>query len=448
MVNNLSGYVNFKGAVQTQSASQKTVQEKSNTENNSVQERQQSCSAETVMAYRTSGLKTTLATEESKQKYNELSSMLEPDTKVELSKLLKAGVLLNNNSNDGSTVLDNLHKIVTEPRVRGLDAKTLATETITAISNPGSITQNFGDIPDSVQRAVFRHPEFGVFTSEEMDIGENSNCCVAANIEYNLACTKPAEFARMAAGLSSEDMSVTKNLKLSDIADKKEDALWLLDKFKLPHQKGEGDNIQVTISPDRSAIIRARVQTSYRDSGERSSIDVLMQSALMNIGSQQTYNSLNDKRVGLFSPSSEGLTNLEKTFAEEVFTGEGKAPVVYMGLDETGRIEQRACDYQTMAQQLVTALQTDNVIAGIVYFNENEQVIGGHEMTIIDATETPTGDLAFVLNDTQDNNDEPICVLAENLLPRLHHAALPKDIVDSSVFTEFDAIQYYKEQLG
>ncbi|MGN0014668.1 MAG: hypothetical protein ACI37T_04550, partial [Candidatus Gastranaerophilaceae bacterium] len=421
----------------------------SNTQVQSAEQSKSAYSAENIRAYSTAGINTGLSSDEVKQKYSELSSVLEPETRVALSGLLKSGVLLNNNSNDGSTVLDNLHKIITEPRIRGLNAKTLVTEAIDEISNPGKITQTFGDVPDSVSRAVFRHPELGVRSKEEMDIGNYSNCCVAASIEYNIASRTPAEFARMAAGFSSEDYSVSKDLKLTDIAEKRDDAMWLLEKFKLPYSIDDNDNIKVTIEPDRNAIIRARVQTSYRDEGERSSLDVLMQSALMNIGSQQSYNSLNDKRVGMFSNETTGLTPIEKTFVEEVATGTSKVPVIYQAIGEDGTIQELACDYETMAQQLVTALQTDNVIVGYVDFNQAGQVIGGHEITIIDAGESPTGDLVFVCNDTADGNDEPIYILAQNLLPRLNHADLPKTALgDTPMPTQFDGIPYYKERIG
>lgn len=450
MVNNLSGYVNFSGRTTAANATttKKTAEQSETTAPKTAAKK--ACTTETARAYGTTGIRTTLATDEAKQQYQVVSSMVNPETRVALSGLLKSGVLLNNNSNDGSSVLDNLHKIATEPRIKGLNPSTLLTEAITTVADPGTITQTFGDIPDSVGRAVFRHPELGVRSKEEMDIGEYSNCCVAASIEYNMASKHPAEFTRMAAGLSSEDYSVTKNLHLSDISENRDDALWLLDKFKLPHALDGNDNLRVTIAPDRNAIIRARVQTSYRDEGERSSIDVLMQSALMNVGSQQTYNALNDTRTGVLNNSPTGLTDLEKTFTEEVVEGKAKESVIYQALDETGRVQARSCDYQTMATQILTALQGDNnVIVGYVNFNDEEQVVGGHEITIIGAGEAPTGDLYFVCNDTNDNNDEPICVLAENLLPRLHHAGLPKEAIEGQdVPTAFDGIQYYKEVLG
>lgn len=451
MVNQLTHFINFKGKTAATSAVQQSSEAKSSNATNETQSTKQKCSSEVSRAYGTTGIKTSLTTDESKQKYNEVSSKLQPETRVALSNLLKSGILLNDNSNDGTSVLDNLHKIATEPRIKGLDSSSILTEAITAVSNPFTITQVFGDIPDSVQTAVFRHPELGVRSKDEMDIGEASNCCVAASIEYNMASKNPAEFVRMAAGLSSEDYSVTKNIKLSDIAENKDDAKWLLDTFKLPHNlSNDDDSLEVKIAPDRNSIIRARVQASYRDKGERSSLDVLFQSAFMNVGSQQSYNTLTDRREGVLNNSPAGLTDLEKNFTEEVVEGRLKQPVIYQAINEEGKVQERACDYQTMANQLLTALQqNDNIIIGYVDFDSEGRIINGHEITIIGAGEAPTGDLYFVCNDTCNKDDEPIYVLAETLLPKIHHAGLPKEAVEGQDMpTSFDGIPYYKEMLS
>lgn len=450
MVNNLSNYVNFRAnPTQANSVAAKKT-ESTESANNTNNVAKQAYSPEAIKAYCTTGVSTTLNTEDVKQKYTDISSVLEPETKVLLSGLLKSGVLLNNNSNDGSTVLDNLHKILTEPRIRGLDAASLTKDAIETISNPGVITQTFGDIPESVARAVFRHPELGVRSMDAMNVNENSNCCVAASIEYNMASKNPAEFVRMAADLSSENYSTIKNLKLTDIADTKENAQWLLDTFKLPYKADEQGNIQVTISPDRNAIIRARVQTSYRDPGERSALDVLMQSALMNVGAQQSYNSLTDTRTAVFNNETTGLSDIEKTFAEGVFEGKSRVPVIYQELSADGDILSRACDYETMAKQLTNAVDlNNNVILGYVGLNEAGQVIGGHEITLTGYGESPAGDLVFICNDTLNNSDEPIYILADNLLPRLHHAGLPKEALEGKEMpNSFDGIEYYKANLS
>jgi len=447
VVNNISGIgitnrtVSSRGKV-----SAENVQEQTQTE----QTASKSCSYENVRAYQT-GLNNTLATSEAKQKYNEVSSKLEPETRVVLNKLLKSGTLLNNDSNDGSTVLDNLHKIVTEPRIKGLDSSKIVTEAITAIDNPGTITQHFGDIPENVAQAVYRHPELGVRSKSELDVGEYSSSCVATSIEYNLAQKHPAEFVRMAAGLSSENYSVTKQLPISTIAETKEDAIWLLDKFNLPYAEGENDTVNVKIQPDRNAIIRARVQTSYRDPGERSVVDVLMQSALMNVGSQHSYNALNDKRdPSIFNPSDAGLSEFEKNFTEGVATGNAKTAVTYQILDETGKITGHTCDMQTMANQIITSLQMgENVIVGCVDTNEEGQVINGHEITITNALTTPNGDLVFACNDTADGSDEPTYMLAQNLLEKVHHAGLPKEAVgDMEVPKVSDWVEYFKQYVA
>lgn len=444
MVNNLTGLGIINRTVSAKGkAPAESVQEQNKTE----QTQAQSCSYENVRAYQT-GVNTSLSTEETRQKYNDVSSKLEPETRVVLNKLLKAGVLLNNDSNDGSTVLDNLHKIVTEPRIKGLDSSKIATEAIEAIANPGTITQTFGDIPENVAQAVYRHPELGVRSKSELDVGEYSSSCVATSIEYNLAQKHPAEFVRMAAGLSSENYSVTKDLPLSTIAENKEDAMWLLDKFNLPYEANGDDSVKVKIQPDRNAIIRARVQTSYRDPGERSTVDVLMQSALMNVGSQHTYNALNDRRqAGIFNPSDAGLSEFEKNFTEEIATGQQRTAVTYQILDDTGRITGHTCDMQTMANQFITALQSgENVIVGCVDTNSEGQVINGHEITITDAMTTPNGDLVFACNDTADGSDEPTYVLAQNLLEKVHHAGLPQEALgDMEVPKVADWVEYFKQ---
>ena len=57
-------------------------------------------------------VRTTLATSDEKKKYKELSEVLDSTYKKKLEYALKSGILLKNNSDDKSSVLDNLHKIL------------------------------------------------------------------------------------------------------------------------------------------------------------------------------------------------------------------------------------------------------------------------------------------------------------------------------------------------
>ena len=161
-------------------------------------------------------LRTTLSSKEEKNKYTAILTKLDKNGKKIVDSLLKNGVLLNANSNDKSTVLDNLYKIVKEPRAEGLDSDTILRDTIAAISYPYIITQQFGDIPIEYRQKVIqanRESQTNLLdiyqSSNEIDV-EHSGTCVAASTEFKLAKQMPAEFARFAQELSSPKMSVEK----------------------------------------------------------------------------------------------------------------------------------------------------------------------------------------------------------------------------------------------
>ena len=89
-------------------------------------------------------VRTTLTTKDEKKKYKELmEELIKPQYKRKLEFALKSGKLLKNNSNDKSTVLDNLHKIVTEERDEGLDKNTILEECLDILANPYVITQTW-----------------------------------------------------------------------------------------------------------------------------------------------------------------------------------------------------------------------------------------------------------------------------------------------------------------
>ena len=93
-------------------------------------------------------VRTQLTTKDEKKKYKELmEELVEPKYKRKLEYALKSGKLLRNNSNDKSTVLDNLYKIVTEERDPGLDKNTILQECLDILANPYVITQTCEDIP-------------------------------------------------------------------------------------------------------------------------------------------------------------------------------------------------------------------------------------------------------------------------------------------------------------
>ena len=379
--------------------------------------------------------RTELSSTEEKKKYAHVLKLVDKPTRKQLEMLLKSGVLLNADSNDKSTVLDNLFKMGTTPRAVGLSKENLLKDTISTIANPYIITQQFGDIPKTYRQGAVEANrkdvnEYGLpkYADNEIDV-EHSGTCPAASIEFSLASKNPAEFARFAEGLSSPRLSVNKNIKLRNLADNTLDAIWLLNAFEVPFKADNFNEANLTFAPDKSAILRAQIQTTNRDHLERSPLDVLMQSTFMQVGSQQSYNSLTDKRAGKFNRNDKGLVEFEKTFTESVVEDKSTLSVVYQTVDENARLVGYETDFNTIKRQLTEAIDMgEHVILGYTYVDQNNIIIGGHEITLVGYKEGADGKLTFICNDTDDNIPRAIEYSEDYLLPKIHHAGLPEQI--------------------
>ena len=385
-------------------------------------------------------IRTELSTKEEKEKYTKVLSNLSKNDRKVAELLLKNGTLLNSESNDNSSVLDNLYKIITEERATGLDAKTMLKDTISTIAYPYLITQQFGDIPASYQEKAILANNEGKTNLIEIQQGardinvEHSGTCVAASTEFKLAKQMPAEFARFAQELSSPKMSVDKTIGLKNLADSTLDAIWLLNAFDVPFEANNFDNAKLTFAPDDKALIRAQIQTTDKDPYERTPLDVLMQSTFMQVGSQQAYNSLTDKRAGKFNQSDKGLIELEKTFTESVVFDKNILSVTYQTVDENSRLIGYETDLDTMKRHLTQALdEGENVIIGYTQTDSNNIILNGHEITLVGYRQDNAGNIIFICNDTDDNISRPIEYPEEYLLPKIHHAALPQHIVENDL---------------
>lgn len=383
-----------------------------------------------------STLRTEFNSKSEKQAYTELLKHVDRNSRKQLDILLKTGVLLSSDSNDKSTVLDNLHKMATTPRAEGLDKKSILKDVISTISYPYVITQQFGDIPDKYkQKAISANTEDktnyvdSYVAHNDINV-QYSGTCVAASIEFNLAKKMPAEFARFAEGLSSPSMSVEKTIKFSNLADNTLDAIWLLNAFKMPFETNNFNSAKLKFAPDKNATIRAQIQTTNRDPGERSALDVLMQSTFMQVGSQQSYNTLTDKRQGKFNQNDKGLIEFEKTFTESIVEDKNKLSITYQTVDENARLIGYETDRDTMKRHLLTTLDMgENIIIGYTQVDRNNVIINGHEITIVGYKTQSDGKLVFICNDTDDNLSKPIEYDEDYLLPKIHHAALPQSVV-------------------
>ncbi len=382
-------------------------------------------------------VRTRLNTKEEKKKYEELSEELDLKYRNKLEFALKSGLLLKNDSNDRSSVLDNLHKILKEERDPGLDKINILQECLDILANPYVITQTCEDIPAQYKRQVI-----GLITNlseDPKDIAQakwdldnmHTGTCPAASIEFDLATKHTAEFFRMVEGLTSPKNEVVKTIKMNSLSDKSSDAIWLLTKFKTPNQINDFETATVLLKPDEHAIIRARIQNHHRDKGERSMIDVLMQSTLMQLGSQQTYNSLTDKRApNVWTQEDGGLIDFEKTYVESVVEDKNTTSVTYQIVDENGRLTGYEKDFATIKKELLDTLKMGhNIIIGYTWPDpENDNRLAGHEITIVGYKTGPNGEGVFICQDSDDNISAPIEMSEKFLLPKIHHAGLPDEI--------------------
>ena len=375
-------------------------------------------------------LRTQLSSADEKNKYNELLKTVSKDTKKQLNVLLKNGVLLNSASNDNSTTLDNLYKIATTPRAQGLSNSDILAQTVAILADPHVITQQFGNIPTQYKSQVAMLNQ----SAPGEENVEHSGTCVASSIEFNLAQKHPAEFARFAQGLSSPEMSVNKTIKMNNLADNTLDAIWLLNAFEVPYKADNFDEAHLTFAPDKNAIVRAHIQTVDKDRLERSSVDVLMQSTFMQIGSQQSYDTLTDKRAGKFNQNDKGLIEFEKTFTESVVEDKNKISVTYQTVDENAKLVGYETDFNTMKKQIIDSLKMgENVIIGYTQDDNNKTIINGQEITNTDDKTDKNGKLIFICNDTDDNLAKQIEYSEDYLLPKIHHAGLPQAVIGDDV---------------
>ena len=384
-------------------------------------------------------LRTQLATKEENQKYAQLSANLDKKGKKNLALLLKTGILLNTNSNDKSSTMDNLYKMLTTPRAQGITAQVALAETIHNLARPEAITQTMEDIPKAYVKpildAAYKNPEIKTDEINEKTINvDHSATCVATSIEFKLAKQMPAEFARFAESLTSPKLAVEKTIQLKNLADNTLDSIWLLNAFEVPYEMKDFDCAKLTLAPDKNAILRAQVQNSNKHGYERSLIDVLMQSTFMNVGSQQAYDSLTDVRGGKFSINDRGLIEFEKTFTESVVKDRNEISVTYQNIDQDGKLVGYETDFKTIKRQILDSLAMgEGVIIGYTLVDKNKEVINGHEITIVGAREDKNGKLIFTCVDTDDNNPNTIEYSEDYLIPKIHHAGLPKEVAEKDV---------------
>ncbi|MBR2386924.1 hypothetical protein IKA92_06480, partial [bacterium] len=147
-----------------------------------------------------------------------------------------------------------------------------------------------------------------------------------------------------------------------------------------------------------------------------------------------TYNSLNDVRVN--DVVSEGLQETEKTFMESIITNKEKLTLTYMDVAQDGQtIQGRRCSNSKIEKHLKEALAMgEDVIIGcreVAYDGLGNEVVGWHEVTVTGMKKDHLGRTIFLINDTDDNKNQLFEWKASDLIPKIHHATYPAQLVEN-----------------
>ena len=207
------------------------------------------------------------------------------------------------------------------------------------------------------------------------------------------------------------------------------------------------NKLKIKVKTDDNAYIRAQIQDRYWDKGERNVANVLIQSAIMQLGSQNTYNSLTDVRGGKFNSNPQGLIEIEKTFVESLIKNKEITSLVYQKIDDDQNLLGYNCSFDKMKKHIKDTIDMgEDVIIGYVLTNETSgrsklplydpkvdgapnKIINGHEITIVDYKYDSKGNMIFVCVDTDDDSNDFVEYSANWLLPKLHHAGYPAEVV-------------------
>ena len=234
--------------------------------------------------------------------------------------------------------------------------------------------------------------------------------CAAASIEYDLASKYPAEFFRMVEALTAQNPKAVKNI---DLMKPYHNVEMELDNFKIDYTKTNSSNAQVRLKIDNGAILLAQIQNNYKDDNERSIVDIIMQSMIMNLGSGGTYNSLSDTRdKSMFSENCDGLVEQE---IQTVFNAQ------YRKFD--GNEYKFTKTKKSIRKEINDALNKgENIVVGYIFGN-NETGYSGHEITIIGKTKNINNENFFICQDSDDELSTPVAISEEFILSNIHHAS-------------------------
>ena len=153
----------------------------------------------------------------------------------------------------------------------------------------------------------------------------------------------------------------------------------------------------------------------------------------MNLGSQGTYDSLTDLRSGEFCSNPQGLIEVEKTFVESIIRNKEINSFVNQQIDDEKCIVGFNSSFEKLKSDITKILDSgDNVILGYILTNESagkpNQIVNGHEITIVGYYVNDKNETIFKCIDTDDGIRKQIDYSADWLVPKINHLGIPAHV--------------------
>lgn len=390
------------------------------------------------------------------QMYLELNKAMGRDGRTHLKNLMKAGVLNDDQTDDGHSTLYQLYAMLTTRRANGLDNKKLVNETVRILNRPYLITQKFGPLSETTGQQILQvrnnptltrageMPSFKPLSWEDLNV-TSSATCVSSSVMYYMADKKPGELARHLNELTSPAAAFYEKVKLEELSPKNpQDAYRVLQENKIRYYRIAPDEVMVKVELPQAGLLRT-INDSQQGirTNVRTGIETAYQSALTYLATR-SYDPATDMRdAEQPGETSKGLTEAENLLMERIIKDNGGVDsITYQvvgakaspqpGEEGFPFLYGYSRTFEQTAQDLIQALQMGELIRiGITDTDDSGSIAGGHEIRIISAfVDKKDGELKFVVADSDDDIEAPVVRTARELIPRIHHAQLPIELAD------------------
>ena len=384
--------------------------------------------------------------------YAAIHQTLNAKGKRALNALLQEGVLTSADTDNKHTTLYQLYSMLKTPRSPGYEAKTLVQETVDLLYQPYTITQKFEPLSENATREIlelYNNPNSTLqnypsgqkkpLTWKDLDV-ENSATCVSSSLMYYMADKMPGELVRHLNELTSPMNAFYEKVKLSELSpDDPKQAFEILKQHQIPYYISGPDEVSVKVENPPSGVIRARDSQDVQSGSKyRNAIMAAYQSTLTHLATR-SYDPATDLRdADAPGETSKGLTEEEKTLMETIIKDNGGVQsITYQvvngkaapeaGEEGNAYLYGYTRSFQQTASDLLESLRLgEPVIIGITDTDNDGTIVGGHELTITGATTDPkTGELKFIVADSDDDVSSLVIRSARELIPRIHHAGMP-----------------------